>query len=177
MIPVFVEVERSIKNAVEKMPKRPKYFDFRLFVTAAITLIFGLSLYIIDAPTTLDTHFYYSKDEFILFFKSLKGKEFYRYLINEFFDVGFIFSYAAFLFLSLKRLVYKKPKAKYMALIPAGFDLAETSIIILILIGEFQIKNFTWLGLITSLKWLSAILVVLFYFLALSFRILKKNNS
>ncbi|MEK6628154.1 MAG: hypothetical protein AABY53_05970, partial [Bdellovibrionota bacterium] len=139
---------------------RPRYFDFRMMALFAILAIVATLMVKIDSQNTLDARFYYSGLEAVQYFKSLSDKDSYRYLVTEVFDLSFIITYTALLFLSLKRLVYKSQKVKYLAFIPGIFDLVETSTIISVLLGKISIESHPWLGLITAMKWSFALVLL-----------------
>lgn len=170
-----MEAVKNIKNVAEKM--RPKYFDFRLFVIICMMVIFGLSLIKLGLPNSLDARFYYSNEEAIKFFKLLGDHDYYRYIATEIFDLGFIASYTAFWFLSLKRLKYQNQQIKYVALIPGFFDFIETATILLILVGELSIKSITWLGYATAAKWTFSGFITIVYFFAIFRRFYPKKQK
>ena len=159
---------------------RPRYFDFRMVALWAIFLIFIMTFAKLGLSDILDAKFYYTGAEATKFFSSLNDKEAFHYLVNEFFDLGFIIVYTAVLFLSLKRVFYKVPSIKYFALLPAAFDLFETKTIIDCLMANGpRATNCLWLGYVTSAKWLAVgflLLLFLIKFFKVSYVGLKNRN-
>lgn len=143
---------------------RPKYFDFRMLALWAIFLIFILTFAKLGSPDILDTKFYYTGAEATKFFSSLSDKAAFHYLVNQFFDLGFIVVYTVLLFLSLKRVFYKVPSIKFFAIVPAGFDLFETKTVIECLMTTGPIaKSCLWLGYVTSAKWITGGFLLLLF--------------
>ena len=150
---------------------RPRYFDFKIVALWAIFLIFIMTFAKLGSPDILDTKFYYTGAEATKFFSTLSNKAAFHYLVNEFFDLGFIVVYTAILFLSLKRVFYKVPNIKFFAILPAGLDFLETKTVIECLMANGPIaKNCVWLGYVTSAKWM-AIGFLLLLFLIKFFKI------
>lgn len=135
---------------------RPKYFDFRMISLWAILGIIATIIIKIGSQDTLDARFYYTGAEASKYINSLAEKDVYRYLVTEIFDLCFIVIYTGIFYLSLKRIFFKNEKIKYLALIPAAFDLIETKTIIEWLSSDINInKQYYWLGYATLLKWLT----------------------
>ena len=153
---------KNIKNAVG--PMRPRYFDFRMVALWAIFLIFIITFAKLGSTDILDAKFFYTGAEATKFFSSLSNKAAFHYLVNEFFDLGFIVVYTAILFLSLKRVFYKVPNIKFFAILPAGLDFFETKTVIDCLMANGPIaKNYVWLGYVTSAKWITGGFLMLLF--------------
>ena len=143
---------------------RPRYFDFKIVALWAIFLIFIMTFAKLGSSDILDTKFYYTGAEATKFFSSLSNKAAFHYLVNEFFDLGFIVVYTAILFLSLKRVFYKVPNIKFFAILPAGLDFFETKTVIECLMANGPIaKNCVWLGYVTSAKWITGGFLLLLF--------------
>ena len=143
---------------------RPRYFDFRMVVLWASFLIFIMTFAKLGTPDILDSKFFYTGAEATKFFSSLSDKAAFHYLVNEFFDLGFIVVYTALLFLSLKRVFYKVPSIKYFAVLPAGFDFFETKTVIECLMANAPVaKSCLWLGYVTSAKWVTGGFLLLLF--------------
>lgn len=161
---------------------RPKYFDFRMICLWAILAIIATIIIKIGSQDTLDARFYYTGAEAAKYIKSLSEKDNYRYLVTELFDLSFIITYTGIFYLSLKRIFFNNKKIKYLALLPAAFDLVETKTIIECLSTGANINNqYYWLGYVTLLKWLTlGLLMSLFLiklFKAISDKLGYKNQN
>lgn len=149
------------------MPR--KYFDFKIISLWAILGIIATVIIKIGSQDTLDSRFFYTGAEAANYLKSLSDKELNRYFVTEFFDLGFIITYTAILFISLKRIFYKKEKIKYFALIPAAFDLFETKTIMeCISTGADISREYGWLGYITLFKWIMLAFLLLLFLIKFS---------
>ena len=159
---------------------RPKYFDFRMVALWAIFLIFIMTFAKLGSSDILDARFYYTGAEATKFFSSLNNKAVFHYLMNEFFDLGFIVVYTVILFLSLKRIFYKVPNIKYFAILPAAFDFFETKTIIECLMASgSRGPSVSWLGYVTSAKWITGgflLLLFLIKFFKISYVALKSRT-
>lgn len=154
---------------------KPRLLDFKIFIAFQFVVIFALVLSKLEAHQILDVHFYYTEIEFQKFFQTLSAKENFRYVLVAIFDLGFLFSYTVFFYLGLKRLTYKKPIFKYLAILPGFFDFIETTSILGVLAEAISPRSVSWIGVVTSLKWLSIILVLAFIILGIYFRVNKNK--
>lgn len=143
---------------------RPRYFDFRMITLWVIFLIFIMTFAKLGSADILDAKFFYTGAEATKFFTALSDKAAFHYLVNEFFDLGFIVVYTAILFLSLKRVFYKVPSIKFFAIVPAGLDFFETKTVIECLMTNGPIaKTCLWLGYVTSAKWVTGGFLLLLF--------------
>jgi hypothetical protein len=133
----------------------PKFFDLKI----KILLICGLIIFALFAQfhvaNILDARLFYSHQEALEYFQNLSFENSLLYWKAETTDFFFILTYTAFLYISLKRLLWKNPKLKYLAFLPGLFDLPETAMIWSVLTFGISPNQFSWLGLFTLMKWLS----------------------
>lgn len=149
---------------------KPRLLDFKIFIFFQVVVIFALILSKLEAQQILDVRFYYTEIEFQKFFQTLSSKENFRYKLVAFFDLGFLISYTILFYLSLKRLTYKKPLIKFFAIVPGLFDFIETSSILAVLTEVVSVKNLSWIGYFTLLKWISIVLILTLILLGAYFR-------
>lgn len=144
-------------------PTPPKFFDIRIKILFIFTLIILALFARFHVANTLDARLFYSHQEAIEYFQSMSFENSVLYWKTETTDFFFILTYTAFFYLCFKRLLWKKPKLKYLAFLPGLFDLTETTTIWSVLTFGLSLNQFSWLGLMTLMKWLSLLLVFIVF--------------
>lgn len=109
----------------------------------------------------LDSRFFYTSTEASSFFANLSVEKTKAYVRNEIFDLGLIVTYTFLLITLLRRFRPLQARIWVLALLPGAFDSVETGTIISILLGVIAKPPF-WLGFVTSLKWISGGLIILY---------------
>ena len=134
--------------------KKTKLF----WLSISLILIF-LTMRSIHLPSILDSLFYYTTEYANLFFKNLNAVDRKKYLFHEIIDIFLIFNYSLLIYY-FSNVISKFNK---IFLLPGFFDFIETITIILLLCNIIESAPI-WLGLVTSFKWLTLI-VIIFWFL------------
>lgn len=140
-----------------------KYFDTKMILILGLLVITAAAMLSTGAQNTLDTKLYYTADFLREFFNTLSEPQRQAYLLNEYFDLGFMVFYTAFFFLSLKRFYKGWSWVPYLSLGALVFDFLETTSIIFCLRGELSPQDVTFLGWITLGKWLGIAVILPFF--------------
>ncbi len=125
---------------------------FILFLVGC--LICGVLMKLHSIPHSLDSRFYYSSNEGINYLNGLTSLEIQDYLFTEIVDLFLIINYTGLMF-----IIGRKMKIYFLLPFLSGaFDVIETTSLIFFLCGTVSASQISWLGNITLLKWISAML-------------------
>lgn len=123
----------------------------------------------------LDRRFYYSGEEAMAFFSSMSVDYSHAYLVNQWVDLYYIFSYGLFFYFLLSLFYQNQKTILTLIFFPAVFDLIETSWIIFILATQKGKEELEILGWMTCLKWISVFLIFIFLLVGVVKRQINKN--
>jgi len=109
----------------------------------------------------LDARFYYTAEEARSYLEGLSHIQREFYLYGELVDFWFMANYSWILFL-LFRSVQRKSRKVWWSLLTGALDFAETFLIIIYLRKDKFFLAHEFLPCISSLKWFSALLLILY---------------